>query len=137
MGWVTERHNCTLRMAFDEMHDFVAEDVKEANSLLPENRRSLPFKTVPGNGGLKRRFYVEGFPINGLPEGNKRTITFVLHEDEILIDRSGPETLSKLSNIIVKQKWDFPKSSCVLFVGGEQKSAQEISQLALEPLFFK
>ena len=59
-----------------------------------------------------------------------------LRNDHILIDRSGPATFRELSNIVVKQKWAFSESACLLCLDGELKSAEEINQIALEPLFF-
>ena len=136
MGWVEDRAICTLEIAFDNIRDFVKRDVDEANSLLPEKRGNEPLRVLPGDGGIIKRFYVTGFSLN-TPEGDERTIIFELHNDEIFIDRSRrPETLPDLPNLIVKQKWDFSTSKCLLCIDGEIKSAQEISQIALEPLFF-
>ena len=137
MGWVTERKNCTLEIAFDVMRDFVERDMEEAKKLISEGRRKDSFSVKPENHGVVKRFYVTAFPIGGDPDRDERTIKFELHGDKLFIDRSGgQDTLPKLSNLIVKQKWDFETSDCLLCLDGELKSAEEISQIALEPLFF-
>ena len=137
MGWVTERKNCTLEIAFDAIRDFVKRDIEEARKLVPEEHRKSSFSVEPGNHGVIKRFYVTAFLIKGDPDRDERTVKFELHEDKIFIDRSRhPDTLPELPNLIVKQRWDFSTSKCLLCIDGELKSAEEISQIALEPMFF-
>ena len=139
MGWVTERSKCTLEIAFDDIRDCVETDLTEAKKLIPEGHRSSSFNIQTGNNhGIIKRFYVTAFPIGGDCNRDERTIKFESYKDRIFVDRSGgPKTLPDLSNIEIRQKWDFSTSSCVLCVGGERKSAEEISQLAMEPVFFE
>ena len=138
MGWVTERSKCTLEFAFDAIRDFVERDTEEAKKLIPEGQRETSFSVTLGNhGGIIKRFYVTAFLIDGDPDRDERTIKFELHKNKIVIDRSGgPDTHPVMPNMIVKQKWDIATSSCLLCINSEPKSALEISQLALEPLFF-
>ena len=135
MGWVTERRKCTLDLAFADIRDAVEADVAEANE--PQNAGSCQdarFDT--GNNGHKR-FMVMGRP----PErSGSYKIMFELHGDHIRITRDGPQTLPRLPTLVVRQRWDFSTSSCVLYVDVKGKDenvcAQQVSQMALEPVFF-
>ncbi len=137
MGWVTDRDNCTLKRAFDEIRDVVERDIAEANDLVAKRGLGATFVFTNGNGSVKQRFYAEGWPLNVVRGGDKRSIVFVLNDNHILIESSAPDTLQKIANIKATQKWDVSKASCSLCVGDNKVTAEEISQMALEPLFFK
>ena len=138
MGWVTERYNCTLNIAFRDIRDHVENDVKEANVLASKQSSHPTFVMEDGNGGLKKRFAVRGMPLGDPGYGGQiPVIVFELHENRILIDRSSrPETLKPLQNITVTQGWDAIHRECLLFVDGNVVIPQEVSAMALEPLFF-
>ena len=116
----------------------VERDVNEANSLIPKAQGAQPFVIENSNGGLKKRFVVRGWPIGSLGDGDQRRFVFELHEDKhkILINRAGPETLTKLPDLHLSKKWDRTRNRCSLEVNGETLIPEEVSHLALEPMFF-
>ena len=134
MGWVTKRRDCTLKAAFDELQDLAEKDVKEFNDNVAG--KGSTYRIVPGTG-TKERFYVQENPSECPSASDKRCIKFELNNNHILVDRSGPDTLTKLPNLTIKQKWDWAKSECVLCVSGKACSASEACQIALEPVFFE
>lgn len=136
MGWVTDRHRCTLDLAFAELRDVVEKDVDEANGLLPESRRQVGAFRVQGPNRPGTRFIVDGFPLNADPGSDAYKFWFELHDDRILIRRTGPQTLPELPDLMVTQKWDNESATCVLSLAGRQVTVETISQIALEPLFF-
>ena len=136
MGWVRDRADCTLAVAFETIKDFVEQDMEEANNMSRERGLGNLFSIEKGPDGPERRFVVSGYTIDGPKGGEKRRIAFILGEDRILVNRTGPETLPAFSDLLIKQRWDFPSATCSLCVDGKPRSAHEISQLALEPLFF-
>lgn len=138
MGWVTDRYRCTLDVAFEQLREVVGRDIDEANGFLSEPRRKVaPFgvsdQMRPGGEG---RFVVRGFPIDADTPSNQYTYWFELGEDQILIRRTGPDTLPKLSDMTITQRWDADTASCLLFLGDRKVSVEAISQIALEPMFF-
>ena len=138
MGWVTERHLCTLDLAFADIRDAIIADVNEANTRLSEDqRKTRGFHLDPGNNG-HRRFAVTGFPIERSIGSDKYTFIFELDKEQIRICRNGPQTLPKPQPpvIVVTQRWDFATASCILCKDGKAVSAQQVSQIALEPMFF-
>ena len=138
MGWVTERHRCTLHHAFAELIETAEADVSEANRLLPpDQREARPFHLDRGNNGHKR-FVVTGSPIKSDTYSDKYTFIFELHaaEDQIHIRRNGPDTLINLDDLMITQRWDTDTSSCILCMGGRKVTIAQISQIVLEPMFF-
>ena len=136
MGWVKDRHDCTLDLAFAELLDAVKADVEEANSLLPEYRKNAAKFVVSNGKKLRKRFVVMGCPINRSPYSDQYKFLFELGDAQIHIERTGPDTLTKLEDMTITQKWDAATSSCLLFLDGKQVPVSEISQVALEPMFF-
>lgn len=130
MGWVEDRNRCTLRFAFDAIKDFVKRDVKEANALLEKGHDR--FTLDNGNGGIVKRFYVRGYPINTTHFGNEKTVTFELLSNKIQVT-----LFDDKSTLSITHKWDFKSSSCFLFLNEKKVSAEEISQLSLETLLFE
>ena len=136
MGWVIERHRCTLDIAFAEIHDAVERDVAEANTLLSGHRQTAhPFLVENANAG--QRFLVKGFPIKRTEPSDEYKFWFTLTEDQILIKRTGTDTLPKLGDVTIKQRWDTRTASCLLVLGGTIIPPDEVSQVVLEPMFFE
>ena len=136
MGWVTERHKCTLGTLFEHVYDFVERDVDEANTIVSELPEHPKFDRANGNVGLKKRFYVSGWPIDSLAEGDQQRVTFELDKDKICIKYSRLETLDPPPNLELYKKWDWPRNTCSLDLNGDTLTPEEVSQKALEPLFF-
>lgn len=134
MGWVTDHFNCTLDLAFESIKDAVRADIKEANGMLQKRQQPSRFTEPESNG--HNWFIVTGSPIDRAVDSDKYRFRFELCEGYIRISRSGPQTLPKLSDVIVKHRWDPNTSSCVLCASGTQTSAAGVSQIALEQMFF-
>ena len=133
VGWVTERHRCTLRMAFDQLHDVVKADVEEANGLLtPERQDRFPieFNYNPG------RFDAHGHPIADQGGGPQIGVIFTLHADRITIVTWSELGKELRSEQILHQRWDTKSASCQLYLDEKSATISQISQIALEPLFF-
>ena len=109
----------------------VTADAEEANGLLPERRFLV-------NGDKEQElFIVTGFPIARSPNSDKYKFIFQLDKDKIIICRNGPDTLPKLKEIVIKQRWCSSRASCFLYVGEREVSVEEISQLVLEAMLFE
>ena len=137
MGWVTERHKCTLDVAFRQLRDAVKRDVEEANNLLPERRRQMwGFHMEEDRSSQGTRFLVRGFPISRLDSSDEYKFWFEMEKARIVVERTCPDTLPNVADFAVIQRWNGPSASCLLYIGNQQVSVDRISQLALEPMFF-
>ena len=141
MGWVTERHRRTLDVTFRQLREAVERDVKEANNLLSEERKSAHSFVVSDENVGPTQFLVRGFPIEyPAPSfGDKPAeykFSFRMEGSAIEIERHGPSTLPDVEGFLVVQRWSPRETSCLLYIEGEEFSIDEISQIALEPMFF-
>ena len=114
----------------------MGKDVEEANGLLPECRLKIGAFRVQDSNRVGERFIVDGFPIKADPSSDAYKFWFELHDDRILIRRTEPQTLPELPDLTIKQKWDSESAACVLCLDGRQVTAETISQIAMEPMFF-
>ena len=78
---------------------------------------------------LKERFIVKGWPI---VTGNKKVkdekvVIFELHDTKITIT----------PDIVITQKWNPDLRTCTLWLKDVERTKDQISQIALDPLFFK
>ena len=137
MGWVTDRFHCTLKGTFKSLKTAVTIDVNEANTLLPEAQQ-VPQRFACAPGDTEIVFTVKGIPVSRSTSSDSYTFSFELHKDLIRICRDGPQPLPKPQPLVmvVKQRWNYATASCVLCMDGRQVSVEEISQIALEPMFF-
>lgn len=136
MGWVTERHRCTLDMAFEDLRASVQSDVNEANSLSGEEPERFHFEPSNSSGD---RFLVTGFPLDRRRGGTPSKFVFQLDREakEIRISRNRPDTLGgSAGDIVVGQRWDIESASCKLCMNGRLVTVVQVSQAALEPMFF-
>ena len=136
MGWVTDRHRCTLDLAFADLKDAIRTDVDEANKLLPESRREADPFLFDDKSHMGARFVVQGHPIRDHDRFSRYTFVFEKQENQLCIVRNRPDRLPKLGPLVVSQKWVVATASCALFMGDQQVSIAEISQRALESMFF-
>lgn len=136
MGWVTDRHRCTLAIAWAELRDAIGRDVEEANGLLSAERRNCAPFQIEEKGRRVSEFVVTGHPIKADAYSPSYSIWFELADDQILISRTGPQTLPELPDLTVKQRWNAASGTCVLNLDGKEVDVEAISQIALEPVFF-
>ena len=124
-AWIIERRKCTLDMAFMDLRDFAQCYVDAANSMLTDQERKFPFAVQKSDGPVKR-FVVTGFPFESTKPEDRVEIIFELHNEKIAItpDRT------------ITQRWNPRTGTCVLRFEKEEWTAEQISHIALEPLFF-
>ena len=98
-------------------------------------KKPSPFIVEDGNNA-GQRFLVRGYPIKSDTYSDSYKFWFELDDNTILIKREGTDTLPRLENIEITQRWDAISGSCVLNLNGKEVSVYAASQVALEPLFF-
>ena len=135
MGWVTERYRCTLDMAFEDLRAVVKGDVGEANGLSGDEPSRFRFEPSENS---RNRLLVTGLPLDRDRGGTRSKFVFALRGEEIHISRDRPDTLGgNAGNIVIGQRWDSETGSCRLFMDGRPVTVAQISQVALEPMFFE
>ena len=130
-SWVRERHKSTVKMAFRNIRDYVESDVQQANELLPATKEAHNRFVIEDGNSLITRFCVRGHPIGNGQNSNISEVEFQLKDDRIVIKRDAHPAK------FVFLKWDVDSSTCKLSIDKQIRSADQISQIALEPLFFK
>ena len=111
--------------------DYVERDVQQANELLRETKEAHDLFVIEEGNSLITRFCVRGYPIGNDQNSNISEVEFQLRDDRISIKRD------EHSAKFVFLKWDVDSSTCKLLIDKKIRSADQISQIALEPLFFK
>ena len=97
--------------------------------------KKYPFE-IEDRSGPKRRFAVRGWPFGTSTPDDKVTVEFVLLEREIAVVYPNPPPDRNLPNLSITQRWDARKEICVLCLNGEEWTNRQISQMAVDPLFF-
>ena len=120
--WVHKRVQCTREAVFDALYKRVLHDVEEANAchLAGENNQFV----VEEDTGSRA---CAAFTVKR-PDGSE--VSFQRFDLEIRITRSSNGAFS------VRPKWNSRKLSCDLYVEDVSHELWQISQVALEPLFF-
>ena len=137
MGWVTERYRCTLDMAFEDLRAGVEGDVREANGLSGDESSRFSFESSDNS---RNRFLVTGFPLDRGRGGTPSKFVFQLDREAkaIHISRYRPDTVGgNAENLVITQRWDANSGACRLFMDGRPVTVAQISQVALEPMFFE
>ena len=128
--WVEKRSRCTLAVAMSDLRECAKAAVKRINEMLAAHR-GFPFEMEGGNS----RFEVQGWPIGSALPGPVHKVAVALNSEGNLI-----RIESAAADFCVFQKWDVRREGCILYVDHEgqenEYTADQIIQLALEPLFF-
>lgn len=124
-GWLMERRKCTLDMAFTDLRDYARCYVDEANTMLEDWERKFPF-ALHERAGPITKFVVSGFPFGTKEPEDKVEVVYSLHRDKIEIT----------PDLTVTQRWNPRTGTCALRFEGEEWTAEQISQIALDRLFF-
>ena len=135
--WLIKRRSCTLDAVFNDIRGSVEVYVNAANGMLADDEKQTPFEIEDKNyavGG--RRFFVRGWPFGMKNPGDKVTIEFVLEDNKIGIGYPNPPDDRELPNLYVNQRWDAREENRVLYVNEEEQTIEQITQEALDPLFF-
>ena len=124
-AWLKARRNCTLGSAFRDLKDYAQCYIEAANAMQDCREKGHPFEIEEGNG-LRKRFIVRGFPFGATDRSDKVEIVLELHDKKITITPDMSVTL----------RWNPRREICELWCRDEAWTAEQISQLALDPLFF-
>ncbi len=108
-------------------------DVAERNGLEEKIDDDAEGSFVVKPAGVGQSFCVRGPPKNKT-FGQPRSVLFKLEDNKIKIGHPDTGTCDPM---VLTVEWNSPTNSCVLRLGDRQVTAEEISQMALEPLFFK
>lgn len=131
-SWVRERHKCTVKMALKNIRDYVERDVQQANELLCATKEAHDsFVIEERDNSVRIRFCVRGYPIDNGQNSNISEVEFREDDDRIVIKSDHHCAKS------VFLKWDVDSNTCKLLIDEQMRSADQVSQIALEPLFFK
>ena len=87
--------------------------------------KRFPYTLELGNGPV-RRFVVSGFPFGATKPVDRVEIGVTLYDDRIEI----------MPDLTVTQRWDTRTDTCLLQCKNEEWTAEQISQMALDRLFF-
>ena len=134
-NWIVERRKCRLDTAFGSIRDFVQCYVDAGNDMLSDEESQHPF-SLKGELSPRPKFVVSGVPFGASADVEMVSVHFVLNTNDITISypQAGPNR--DLPELVITQKWDPRKEACVLFLNGKKWTNQQVSQMAVEPLFF-
>ena len=132
-----------MNLIFHEIRDKVKSDIDKANEIFNQERKKCPFYIKPENGPEVRNGY---FSANGFPIGEQFNpnadipykVNFALEDNKINIT-----TMLNKKTFCITKKWDVFQEECLLYINIDEEensrgcTIEQISQLALEPLFFK
>ena len=134
-AWLRERKKCTLATAFKDIRDYVECYVSAANEMSIGPEKNFPFEIENGSG-LKPRFVIRGFPFGSTRQEDRVTVEFVLNDHDITVSHCFSDPARELSEQVITQKWNPRTETCMLWLNGEEWTNQQISQMAVDPLFF-
>ena len=134
-NWIVERRKCTLDTAFSSIRDFVQCYVDAGNDMLSDQEKKFPF-FLEIEQSPRPKFVASGFPFDATEADERVSVRFVLNANDITISypQAGPNR--DLPELVITQKWDPRKETCVLSLNGESWTNQQVSQMAVDPLFF-
>ena len=116
--WVKKRAECSLDLIYAALCQLVERDVEEMNALPESQRQSRTFRLEKNTDG--------DYPIlRVLPSEGDSSVFFQRKRDVIYINGK-----------TVCVRWDNEIGSCRLALDDEQLEVWQVSQRALEPLFF-
>ena len=129
-NWVADRAKCNLDLAFAALADVIKRDVEEANCLPQSHLRQYTFEVEINQEGTRERIQVRRFPPPRSSGFKTHAVTFEKSEHAIMV--SGfPEV-----KLHVRPRWNPETASCELIVDDQPRKPWQISQDALESLFF-
>ncbi len=134
-AWLTARKTCTLQTAFEDIRDFVDCYVKAANDMAASWEKRFPFEIEDGHG-VRDRFVVRGFPFGTTGKEDRVRVRFVLNDHDITVSYPEANPTRGLTELVVTQKWNARTETCMLWLNGEEWTNRQISQMAVDPLFF-
>ena len=133
--WLVERRKCTLDTAFSAIRAFVQCYVDASNDMQPEREKKFPY-SLKDELAPRRMFVATGFPFGTARPDDRVTVNFVLNENDITVSYPQKPPARELPDLVITQKWDARKATCVLCLHGQTWTNQQVSQMAADPLFF-
>lgn len=134
-NWIVERRKCTLDTAFGSIRDFVKCYVDAANDMLSDQEKKFPF-SLQIEQAPRPKFVATGFPFGAKAAVERVSVHFVLNENDITISYPQAHPNRDLPELVITQKWGARKETCVLILNDKKWTNQQVSQMAVDPLFF-
>ena len=119
------RSACNIDAKFEALRSVVERDVADMNGLTEEQRRGYSFSAEREDEGRYPSLTVRRTE----PTEKDSVVSFMKMRDMIAVGGSG-------QSFEVVPRWNNETSSCNLYVDGNRIEVWEVSQKALEPLFF-
>lgn len=128
-SWVSDRAKCTLDLAFRALAEIIDRDVDEANALPNDIRDDHSFQVERNGEGLQYRIQVRRVPPPNSYGYKTRSVIFEKSERCIQVagDHGGFKVLPM---------WNRETATCELQIEGVQHRVWQVSQRALDRLFF-
>lgn len=134
-NWIVERRKCTLDTAFGSIRDFVQCYVDAGNDMLSDQDKKFPF-SLKIEQAPRPTFVASGFPFGTKEADEKVSVRFAMNENDITISYPQAHPDRDLPELVITQKWDVRKETCVLILNGKKWTNQQVSQMAVDPMFF-
>lgn len=123
--WALRRAACNLDAKFEALRSVVERDVGDMNGLTEEQRRGYTFSVEREDEGR-----YPSLTVRRMESGKEESVvSFMCMKNMIAIGGAG-------KSFEVVPRWNGETTSCDLYVDGERREVWEVSQKALEPLFF-
>ena len=134
-AWLKARKACTLWTAFQDMRDYIESYVDAANDMATDRDKRFPFQIERGSG-IKQRLVLRGFPFGTSGSEDTVVVEIVLNNHNITVSYPKAHPDRDLRDMVITQKWNARTEKCMLWLNGEEWTNRQISQMALDPLFF-
>ena len=128
-NWVFDRAKCTVDLAFRALAEIIDRDVDEANALPDDIREGYTFEVERKDEGLRCRIQVSRVP--PLHSRGYKTAFVLFEKSERCIQITGDHGGFKVLPL-----WNREAATCELQIEGVQHQAWQVSQRALDRLFF-
>lgn len=132
--WVRDRGCCTLTATFASLHDVVKRDVEEANALPEDVRHDATFQFEVNGQGPMPRFSVTRTRVVSGYAPQVVTVLFTQGRSEIVVESTATRPAVEPFQVI--PSWNARANQCELRVKDESVELWQVSQRALERLFF-
>ena len=128
-NWVSDQAKCTVDLAFRALAEIIDRDVKEANALSDDIRQGYTFSIERNGEGLRYRIQVSSV----VPPHSRgyKTTSVLFEKSERHIRVTGD-----YGEFNVSPMWNAITATCELQIDGVRHRVWQISQKALDHLFF-
>ena len=130
-NWVKARADCNIDLTFEALFGLVQRDAKQANGIDTLTEGRFKYSVQKEYGGAVPMFSVAR-QMNGSPVA---TVRFEMLPLELRVSRTRGR--NRDDGFSVTPRWNESECKCDLFIGDEPHELWQVSQKALEPLFFR